>query len=98
MAESAQPPDLEPGEFYEDCRYHPMVCVSLGTDGDELEGISLVTGDIGSCSLNHCGVVKLTAAEAIQRRLHWDEFVEKHGLTDYSSSHYRRDDPPRFVG
>jgi hypothetical protein len=74
MADAAQPPDLEPGDFYEDCRYHPMVCVGLG------------------------GVVELTAAQAIQRRLHWDEFVEERGLADYSSSHYPRGNPPRSVG
>ena len=91
MSNTAQPPHLNPGDFYEDCRYHPMVCVTLGDDGDELIGISLITGDVGSCSLNHCGVVKLTAREAIGRRLHWDEFVEERGLAGYSSSHYPRD-------
>jgi hypothetical protein len=86
---------LAPGDFYEDCRYHPMVCVEIKEDGDELVGISLVTGDVGSCSLHHCAVVKLTAGEAITRRLGWDAFVEEHGLTDYSSSHYPRRNPPR---
>jgi len=98
VSESARPPELVLGDFYEDCRYHPMLCIEVASDGDELRGISLITGDVGSCSLNHCGVVRLTAMEAIERRLHWDDFVAEHGIKDYASSHYPRDARPRDVG
>jgi hypothetical protein len=61
VSESTRPPDLVLGDFYEDCRYHPIVCIEVASDGDELRDISLITGDVGSCSLNHYGVVRLTA-------------------------------------
>lgn len=81
----------KPGTFYEDCRWHPMVCVSVDEKEDEGVGISMITGDTGSCSLRHCGVVSLTPHEAVQRRISWDQFVEERGLKDYSSSHHPRD-------
>ena len=62
-----QLPDIRRGDFYEDCRYHPMLCVEL-RDGDELVGISLVDGVMSSCSLGFCGVEKLTLDEALERR------------------------------
>ena len=84
-------PDVACGDFYEDCRYHPMVCVELGVDGDEVTGISLITGEIGVCSLRKCGVVLLTPGEAVERRVRWGEFVEANGVTEYASVHYPRD-------
>ena len=72
---------IQRGEFYEDCRYHPMLCVqSSPPDDDELVGISLIDGAIGACSEDHCGVVRMTAEEAIERKLNWDRFVEERGL------------------
>ena len=68
---------IEPGDFYEDCRYHPVLCVSAdyAADVDDLRGISLVDGGIGSCSPRHCGPVKLTPAQAIERRVDWARFA-----------------------
>jgi hypothetical protein len=88
MSESQEPLHVTPGEFYEDCRYHPMLCVETNYEDDELVGISLITGDIGSCSPTHCGVVELTVEQAIERRLGWNEFVEQNELTEFKSSHY----------
>ena len=67
---------IQPGDFYEDCRYHPVLCVSAdySPEVDDLQGISLVDGGLGSCSPRHCGPWKLTAAEAIARRLDWAVF------------------------
>jgi hypothetical protein len=72
---------IQRGEFYEDCRYHPMLCIERSTPGDdELVGISLIDGAIGSCSEEHCGVVRMTVEEAIERKLSWNQFAEDHGL------------------
>jgi hypothetical protein len=54
--------DIAPGDIYEDCSYHPVLCTSR--DGDEVQGISLIDGSRPrACSLTHCGVVKLEIAE-----------------------------------
>jgi hypothetical protein len=72
---------IKRGEFYEDCRYHPMLCVQPSPpDDDELVGISLIDGAIGACSEDHCGVVRLTTEEAIERKLNWKEFAHQNGL------------------
>jgi hypothetical protein len=69
------------GDFYEDCRYHPMLCVAADYEEDELLGISLfLGGEPGSCSPTHCGVVPMTYDEAIERAVHWDEFARERGL------------------
>jgi hypothetical protein len=35
---------LSPGDFYEDCTYHPCLCISVNEGDDEICGISLVDG------------------------------------------------------
>ena len=85
-----EPVVVNPGEFYEDCRYHPMLCVEANYEDDELVGISLITGDVGSCSPTHCGVIELTVEQAIERRLGWNKFIEQSELTEFKSSHYPR--------
>ena len=63
------PDDIAPGDIYEDCSYHPVLCTSR--DGDEVQGISLIDGSRPrACSLTHCGVVKLEIAavtDAVER-------------------------------
>jgi hypothetical protein len=59
--------ELHPGDFYEDCAYHPCLCVSTGSG--MVEGISLVDGSfLRQCGVPQCGVRKLTLNEAIQWR------------------------------
>lgn len=56
---------LEPGDLYEDCAYHPVLCLGVNYKSDEIWGVSLVDGSYPrACSLLHCGVRKLTAREA----------------------------------
>lgn len=40
----SQPGDLIPGDLFEDCRYHPCLCIEANTseDRDGVYGISLV--------------------------------------------------------
>ena len=40
-------------------------------ENDQLDGISLITGDVGSCSPTHCGVVPLSGAQAAAIVLAW---------------------------
>jgi hypothetical protein len=65
---------IQRGQFYEDCHYHPMLCLSA--DGDKLVGVSLVTGGMGVCSEHDCAAVPMTLEEAIDRKLHWEEIAE----------------------
>lgn len=59
--------ELRPGDFYEDCAYHPCLCT--GTDMGMVEGISLVDGSYPrQCGVPQCGVRKLTFEEAVQWR------------------------------
>ena len=65
--------EIRVGDFYEDCAFHPCLCISIGAeehDPDGLEGISLVNGNVKSCSARHCGLRLLTFEEAIQWKLH----------------------------
>lgn len=90
----SEPLEVGRGDFYEDCRYHPMLCVEANYADDELLGISLVLGgEPASCSPTHCGVVPMTAEEAIERAVRWDEYAREHGLP-------ARPEPPgsRYVG
>jgi hypothetical protein len=57
-----------PGDVYEDCAFHPVLCI--GADGDEFWGISLVDGSYPrSCSVANCGVRKLTVQQAWEWRV-----------------------------
>jgi hypothetical protein len=60
---------IAPGDIYEDCAYHPVLCTYISYADDEVMGISLVDGTAPrSCSLRHCGVRKLSLAEAVEMR------------------------------
>jgi hypothetical protein len=58
--------DIVPGDLFEDCRYHPCLCYDVGNPGNEqaIFGISLVDDSAWQCSVIHCGLRKLTPAEA----------------------------------
>ena len=61
---------LFPGDFFEDCRYHPCLCV-IGNElnGDEMvSGISLIDGSEVYCSARNCGIVRLNFYEAMLKR------------------------------
>ena len=60
----SQPGDIRPGDLFEDCRYHPCLCYDISDDGEGVFGISLVDGSTIPHSVLHCGVRKLTPAEA----------------------------------
>lgn len=58
---------INPGDIYEDCAFHPVLCTSRHED--EVSGISLIDATAPrSCSLTHCGVIKLTIADVLEAR------------------------------
>jgi hypothetical protein len=71
--------DLHPGDYYEDCAYHPRLCVHVLVDEGQLEihGISLVDGSYPrGCSVPGCGVRRLTFDEAMRWKFHGPDGVE----------------------
>jgi hypothetical protein len=64
-----QPGELLPSDLFEDCRFHPCLCTEANCpeDLDSVCGISLVDGTLCGCSIEHCGLRKLTVDEAV----HW---------------------------
>jgi len=65
--------EIDVGDFYEDCSYHPVLCTEVEVDDDDnvvgVSGISLVDGSMPrSCSIKHCAPRKLTLIEAIELR------------------------------
>ena len=64
-AENAPAQSFAPGDIYEDCADHPCLCIGIDVDDDNIWGISLIDGSYPrSCSLDHCGVRKLTVEQA----------------------------------
>ena len=67
--------DIQPGDFYEDCSFHPCLC--LRVEDDEVSGISLVDGSYPrSCSIVGCGIRKLTYEEALQWKFYGPKDTE----------------------
>jgi hypothetical protein len=65
LIEAQKSLEIKPGDIYEDCAYHPVLCVEVDYKNDEIWGISLIDGSQPrSCSVLHCGVRKLTVDEA----------------------------------
>lgn len=77
---SSVPEDLARGDFYEDCASQPVVCTEVDTANDVIAGISLLTGQISTCSIENCGVRKLDPDEALDRATHWETWAAQHGL------------------
>jgi len=62
---------LKPGDIYESCSYHPVLCLGVNYKLDNIWGISLIDGTYPrACSLLHCGVRKLTPKQAWRIRMH----------------------------
>jgi hypothetical protein len=78
----SKPGELRPGDLFEDCRFHPCLCIDANStdDVDGVQGISLVDGTACGCSIRHCGLRKLTIEEAVHWKYHGprDQEVEDH--------------------
>lgn len=67
---------IRPGEIYEDCSFHPVLCTSI--DGDEIQGISLIDASMPrACSIGFCGVVRLSIEDVIEARSDWVAYAER---------------------
>ena len=65
MAEKvSHPGDIQPGDVFEGCSYHPCFCYEISDDREHVFGVSLVDGSTIQCNIFGCGVRKLTPAEA----------------------------------
>ncbi|GAA2213056.1 hypothetical protein GCM10009850_085180 [Nonomuraea monospora] len=65
---------ISPGEIYEDCSFHPVLCTS--NDGDEIQGISLIDASMPrACSIGFCAVVKLSIDDVIAARTDWPAYL-----------------------
>lgn len=58
---------ISPGDIYEDCAFHPVLCTN--SHEDQISGISLIDATAPrACSLTHCGIIKLTIADVLEAR------------------------------
>ena len=79
--------DIRPGDIYEDCSYHPVLCTHLAEDGEVLMGISLIDATSPrSCSVVHCGPIKLTVADVLDARRDFDTYRHRRELRGDSAS------------
>ena len=76
------------GDLIEDCRYHPCIVYEVedvdfgegrGVHDHNLSVISLLDGSYCTCSVNHCGVVRITMEDVLYRKKNWKEFLAKMG-------------------
>ena len=68
--------DFRPGDIYEDCSFHPVLCTYV--DEDEIGGISLIDASAPrACSLSGCAVIQLTIEDVIAARRDWPAYVAR---------------------
>jgi hypothetical protein len=66
------------GGLYEDCAYHPCLCIEIDEAERCLMGISLMDGSLPrSCSIDHCGPEVLTVHEAVHIRVNFEVFEKR---------------------
>jgi uncharacterized Zn-finger protein len=58
------PIKIEVGDYYIDYKCHPNLCLEI--DGENIEGVSLINGCVGNCSLIHCEIEKVSFYEATE--------------------------------
>lgn len=80
--------NIKVGDFFEDCAYEPVLCTVRDEETDTFLGISLVSGNVKSCSIKHCGARLLTVEEAINLRLN--------GPDESTKEWYKKNSPSRI--
>lgn len=71
-----QPGDINPGDIYEDCSFHPVLCTH--NDGEVVMGISLIDASSPrTCDLTYCGVIKLSINDVITARADWAAYLRR---------------------
>lgn len=70
-------PLIEKGTIYEDCSFHPVLCVEVHTD-ESVSGISLIDGSYPrTCSLTSCGIVALSIDDVVEIRRNFSSYVAR---------------------
>jgi hypothetical protein len=65
--------EFRPGDIYEDCSFHPVLCTYV--DEDEIGGVSLIDAtEPRACSLSGCAVIKLSIADVRAARADWPAY------------------------
>ena len=86
------PGDIRPGDIYEDCSYHPVLCTS--NDGDQIQGISLIDATAPrACSIGFCAVIKLSIDDVITARADWPTYLARRTSESSAGSHPPPDSP-----
>ena len=67
------------GDFYEDCASQPVLCTEVNDAEGWIAVISLLTGTVDSCSIENCGVRKLSRDEALDRAVGWEQWAAERG-------------------
>ncbi|MEV6827666.1 hypothetical protein [Amycolatopsis sp. NPDC051102] len=71
-----QPGEISPGDVYEDCSFHPVLCTYV--DDDEIGGISLIDASSPrACSLSGCAVIKLSIDDVIAANADWPAYLAR---------------------
>jgi hypothetical protein len=71
-----QPGEIRPGDIYEDCSFHPVLCTF--NDGDQIQGISLIDATMPrACSIGYCAVIKLCIDDVIAARADWPTYLTR---------------------
>ncbi len=73
-----------PGDIYEDCDFHPVLCIESSVEDNVVCGISLIDGTMPrSCSFAHCDVQRLSLVEAVRLRKIWERLFTNDEYNDY---------------
>ncbi|UBU13394.1 hypothetical protein [Nonomuraea gerenzanensis] len=71
-----QPGRIRPGDIYEDCSFHPVLCTF--NDGDQIGGISLIDASMPrACSVGSCGVIRLSIEDVVAARTDWPAYLAR---------------------
>lgn len=67
--------EITVGVIFEDCGFHPVLCTLASPEEDELQGISLIDGQIRSCSMFHCGPELLSLGQVLAIKKDFPAYV-----------------------
>lgn len=94
LLEACKTLGINVGDVFEDCSFHPVLCLGVDDREGDLWGISLIDGSYPrSCSFIHCGVRKLTLEEAWSIKMNGPSTEANAALIDPDRRWWSR--PPR---
>jgi len=68
---------IGPGDIYEDCAFHPVLCLVVHDDGS-ISGVSLIDASWPrNCSPDGCAPIKLMPATVLEIRKDLNGYVER---------------------